>query len=157
MILLIWHPVDININNKYIILAITPNNEFSKPGKLQNTVFQHIHPFMGTLDIKEDIARSFGCNLLSFYTSSVCIHGRRQRNKCHRRANAGGNVLLSGCALTSTIVSVCVCECISHVGGMARDKPSPMLFLTTCLHGNRHICKEWVISRCVAEDFYRWS
>lgn len=55
------------------------------------------------------VARSSGCNLFPFDTSSVCIYGRRRRNKCHRRANAGGNVLLSGCALTSTIVSLCVC------------------------------------------------
>lgn len=58
-------------------------------------------------------------------------------------------------------VCVCMYVCLFvNVGGMAQDKPSPMLFLTTCLHGNRHICREGgVISCCarVEEDSYPWS
>ena len=57
---------------------------------------------------------------------------------------------------------MCVCEYFSHVGGMAQDKPSPMLFLTACLHGNRHICQGRggggiSCCACVVEDSYHWS
>lgn len=55
------------------------------------------------------------------------------------------HIILSGLVKHMIIiivkVFVYVCTYFSVVGEMAQDKPSPMLFLTACFHGNRHICQ----------------
>ncbi len=54
----------------------------------------------------------------------------------------------------SPCVSICVWHFVSDVLVNGTIKPSPMLFLTLCLHGNQHICWErcTLLSVCVCGD-----
>lgn len=105
--LLIQHCAGININNKYTIVAITSKNK-SQSSRKVTKYYLTIYSFQMNCWHQEMWPDHLD---LIFDSGSVCIHGRKQRSKCHRRANASGNVFLFGCALTRIRVPSCLWMC----------------------------------------------